>query len=78
MSLFPSSKQEAWSAGRAPGAGEAPLGGMAHPARAPGEGARPPVLQAGCALPALHRAARIVGAPAMIRVPGALETAPGA
>ena len=50
------------------------------PARAPCEGARPPELIAGCALPALHRqaraftqdltTARIVGAPALIRAAG--------
>ena len=58
----PRQEHGGWSAGRAPGAGEAPLGGIDAPARAPGEGARPPDYEAGCALPALHRRAGAVRA----------------
>jgi hypothetical protein len=60
-----------------------PLGEVASPARAPCEGARPPV-EAGCALPALHPSnlrglrkldcsARVVGAPAVLFVEMPLE-----
>src|SRR5260221_14741983 len=73
FSFFPSTRGE-WSAGRRPGACEAPLGRFARPACASCEDAR--VLARDPAPPDAPSAARVVGGRTLLRHPTSRSTTP--